>query len=189
MINWQFWKRRDYRVDKIIITKRMIKSGIKKAAQWLNINYSNKKPIIIGVLKGCIPFIGNIMPLLKFDFEIDFMSASSFKGGINRQELVLSLDIKTDISNRDVIILEDIIDTANTLTMIVDMLKKRNPNSIKIVTLLDKKETRKQNLEADFASFIIPNEFIVGFGLDYQEIMRNWPYIATLKKEYIEKKD
>ena len=186
MINWKFWEKKDNRIDKIIINKQKVKIGVKKSAQWLNLNYKNKKPIIIGILKGCIPFIGTILPLLKFDFEIDFMSASSFKGGTDRQELVLSLVIKTDITDRDVIILEDIIDTANTLTMVIKMLKERNPKSIKIVTLLDKPETRQHNLKPDFAAFKIPNKFIVGFGLDYQEIMRNLPYIGTLKKEYIQ---
>ncbi len=180
----------DPRVGEVLIHRRKLHRGIKRAAKWMNYEYKNKTPIIIGILKGCIPFIGSIIPMLKFDFEIDFMSASSFKGGTKRvEQLELSLDLKTDIKGRDVIILEDIIDTARTLSLVVKELKSRQPNSIKIVTLLDKKECRKENLHADFASFEIPNKFIVGFGLDYKEIMRNFDYIGCLSKEYLSEEE
>lgn len=187
MINLINKQKIDPRIGKVLIPTRKLNKGIKNAAKWLNNEYKNKQPVIIGILKGCIPFIGTILPMLNFDFEIDFMSASSFKGGVERQKkLDISLDIKTNIKGKDVIILEDIIDTANTLNMVMQLLKTRKPNSIKIVTLLDKLETRKINLQADYACFKIPNEFIVGFGLDYKEIMRNFNYIGCLKKEFLE---
>lgn len=177
----------DPRIGKVLLKPKQLQKGIKKAANWLNKEYKGKQPIIIGVLKGCIPFIGSILPMLHFDFQIDFMSASSFRGNLERQnKLDISLDITTDIKGKDVIILEDIIDTAQTLFMIIEMLKTRKPKSIKIVTLLDKVETRKVDLYSDYSCFKIPNEFIVGFGLDYKEIMRNFNYIGCLKPEFLE---
>lgn len=171
----------DKRIKEVLISEDELKAGIQRAADWLNKEYANKTPIVIGILKGCIPFIGSIMPLLTFDFEIDFMSASSFKGGTKSTGFIeLLLDLKSDIKDRDVIILEDIIDTAKTLKMIVELLQSRGPKSIRIVTLLDKKEGRKVELDADFSCFNIPMCFIVGFGLDYKEIMRNLPYIGIL---------
>lgn len=187
MVN--FWKKTkvDPRVAEVLISGRQIKKGIKQAANWINTTYKDQKPVVIGVLKGCIPFIGQITPLLTFDFEMEFMSASSFKGATERQkELEISLDLKTDVKDRDVLILEDIIDTARTLTLIVKLLKQRGAKSIKIVTLLDKPECRKEDLHADYSCFVIPNIFIVGFGLDYKEVMRNFNYIGRLKESFLE---
>ncbi len=182
--------KKDNRIFEILISNRQIKKGIKKTAKWLNKEYEDKTPVIIGILKGCIPFIGQISTLLNFDFELDFMSASSFKGGTKgSNDIQISLDLKTNIKGRDVIILEDIIDTARTLKKIIELLKNRNPSSIRLVTLLDKKEGRKVELDADYSCFTIPNKFIVGFGLDYKEIMRNYNFIGCLKPEYIEKEN
>ncbi|MDE5617750.1 MAG: hypoxanthine phosphoribosyltransferase [Ureaplasma sp.] len=179
--------KKDNRIFEILISARQIKKGIKNTAKWLNKEYKGKTPIIIGVLKGCIPFIGQISTLLNFDFELDFMSASSFKGGTNgSNDIKISLDLTCNIKDRDVIILEDIIDTARTLKKIIELLKARKPKSIRLVTLLDKTEGRKVELNADYSCFTIPNKFIVGFGLDYKEIMRNYNFIGCLKPECIE---
>lgn len=179
----------DPRIGEVIITKRQIRKGIKRAVNWINNEYIDKDPpLLIGILKGCIPFFGQIMTQLKFDYEIDFMSASSFKGGTERtKSLDISLDLKIDVKGKNVLIIEDIIDTARTLNLVIQMLKKREPKSIKIVTLLDKPECRVENVVADFSSFTIPNKFIVGYGLDYKEIMRNFDYIGCLSKEYLDK--
>lgn len=177
----------DKRIKEILISEEQLKDGINKAANWLNSHYtSNDCPVIVGILKGCIPFIGSIMPLLKFDFVIDFVTASSFKGGTSGSNCIdLFVNLSHDIKNKDVIILEDIIDTARTLKLVVNKLYELGAKSIKIVTLLDKKEGRVVELDADYSCFEIPNKFIVGFGLDYMEILRNLPYIGILKDEYI----
>ena len=179
----------DKRIKEILISEKQLKTGIKLAAKYLNSNFKSKQcPIIIGILKGCIPFIGALIPLLKFDFAIDFISASSFKGSIKGSSKIdLNIFLTLDVKDKDVIILEDIIDTARTLKLVVLELKKLGAKSIKIVTLLDKKEGRKVDLNADYSCFEIPNKFIVGFGLDYLEILRNLPYIGILKDEYINK--
>ncbi|GAA5414897.1 hypoxanthine phosphoribosyltransferase [Ureaplasma ceti] len=174
----------DPRIKEVLFTEEQLEEGIQKAADYLNKEYAGKTPVVVGILKGCIPFIGKILTKLTFDLEIDFMAASSFKGGTKSTGIIeLALDLRTDIEGRDVLILEDIIDTAKTLKMIVEMLKARNPKSIKIVTLLDKKEGRQVDLEADYYCFEIPMCFIVGFGFDYKEILRNLPYIGILDEK------
>lgn len=181
----------DPRIGEVIISKRQINRGIKRAVKWINNEYIDKDPpLLIGILKGCIPFFGQIMTQLKFDYEIDFMSASSFKGGSERtKSLDISLDLKIDVKDKHILIIEDIIDTARTLNLVIQMLQKRKPKSIKIVTLLDKPECRVENVKADFSSFVIPNKFIVGYGLDYKEIMRNFDYIGCLDKDYLRKEN
>lgn len=178
----------DKRIKEILISEEQLKIGINKAANWLNSNYTSEQcPVLVGILKGCIPFIGSIIPLLKFDFFIDFLTASSFKGGTSANKNIdLYVNLSHDIKNKDVVILEDIIDTARTLKLVVEKLYELGAKSIKIVTLLDKIEGRLVELNADYSCFVIPNKFIVGFGLDYMEILRNLPYIGILKDEYIE---
>ncbi len=174
----------DSRIEKVLITETELKQGIKLAADWVNHEYRNKKPIIVGILKGCIPFIGQLVPQLTIDHRMDFMAVSSFKGqthATGQPEIIT--DMLFDIEGQDILLVEDIVDTARTIKQVIEMLRKRNPKSIKLLTLLDKKEGRRVELEADFACFNIPLVFIVGFGLDYQEIMRNFPYIGVLKEE------
>ena len=176
----------DKRIKEILISEKEIKNKIELAAEWLNDLYKDKNPIIIGILKGCIPFIGNIMPKLKFDYKIEFITTSSFKGNVvGNNPSIIDFNMNSNIKDQDVIILEDIIDTARTLKLVIDKLYELGAKSIKIVTLIDKKEGRKVKLDSDYSCFNIPNKFIVGFGLDYQEIMRNLPYIGILKDEYI----
>lgn len=177
----------DKRIEEVLISEEQLKIGISDAANWLNSNYTSEQcPVLVGILKGCIPFIGAIMPLLKFDFVIDFVTASSFKGGLSGDSCIdLFINLSHDIKNKDVIILEDIIDTARTLKLVIEKLHELGAKSIKIVTLLDKKDGRLVELNADYSCFDIPNKFIVGFGLDYMEILRNLPYIGILKDEYI----
>lgn len=174
----------DHLIKEVLITNDQIHEGIDRAASWINENYKNKKPILLGILRGCIPFFGNLLPRLMIDCKTDFMAISSFKGGLKAQaEPEITLDMSEDVSGQDVLIIEDIIDTAKSLKKIVELLKSRNAKSVRIVTLLDKKEGRKVELDADFFCFEIPNVFIVGFGLDYKEELRNLPYIGILKEE------
>lgn len=175
------------KVEKILISEEQLNEGIKKAANWINEEYKNKKVIFLGILKGCIPFIGKILTQIKIDCEIEFITASSFKGeAYQSDEIEISDDIKKlDLNNKHVIILEDIIDTARTLNKIKQFLINLSPASLKIVTLLDKKEKRIVNLNADYSCFQIPDVFIVGFGLDYKEELRNLPYIGIFNKKYI----
>lgn len=171
-------------IKKILITEKELHQGIQKAANWVNLNYENRVPILLGILKGCIPFFGSLLPKLTISCKTDFMAISSFKGEIKAQsEPEIILDMTENIKGEDVLIVEDIIDTARSLKKVVELLKLRGAKSVKILTLLDKKAGRAVELDADFSCFEIPNVFIVGFGLDYKEKYRNIPFIGILKEE------
>lgn len=171
-------------IDKVLISEEEISEGIDKAAEWVNSNYADKTPVLLGILKGCIPFYGALIPKLDIRCEFEFMAISSFKGQTSASsEPIITLDITLDIKDREVLIIEDIIDTARSLKKIVEYLYSRGAKNVKIITLLDKKEGRKVELDAEYSCFEIPNVFIVGFGLDYQEELRNLPFIGILKKE------
>lgn len=171
-------------VEKILINSRQIKKGIKKAAKWIDENYAGKDLVLIGLLKGCIPFYGQLIANIKTDLVMDFMVVSSFKGqekATGMPEIVT--DIYTDIKGKDVLLLEDIVDSGYTIKYVQEYLQKRNPNSIKVMSLLDKKAGRKVDFKPDYYCFDIDDKFLVGFGLDYKEKLRNLPYIAIFKKD------
>lgn len=174
----------DPRIKEILITEEQINQRISDAANWINEEYQNKEPIMVGILKGCIPFIGKLLPQITVDLRLDFLAISSFKGGIKAAtEPEIITDLKFEVKDQDIILVEDIVDTGRTIKKVIELLESRGAKSIKLVTLVDKKEGRKVELEADFVCWDIPLVFIVGFGLDYKEIMRNLPYIGILKEE------
>lgn len=179
----------DPRIEKIIVTEKEIEQACTRAVEWINKTYENKNFLMVGVLKGCIPFIGKIIDRIKPDMKLDFMTVSSFQsGGITRDEEnhpKIVMDLITDIKGLHVLIVEDIIDTGNSLKAIVDILKMRKPKDIKICCLLDRKCQRRVNLDPDFSGVILPQGFNVGFGLDFLGYMRNLPYVATLTDESI----
>lgn len=174
----------DSRIEKILITEEEINDAIIKAAKWVDREYSTKDLVLVTVLKGSIPFVGSLVPKIKVDFEIDYIAMSSFKGCTKAQSLPeLVTTFCSNLKNKDVLLVEDIIDSGRTISEIIKLLHEQGAKSVKILTLLDKPEGREVKLEADYKCFTIPKEFIVGFGLDYKEKMRNLPYIGILKKE------
>ena len=142
-----------------------------------------------GVLKGVVPFFGEMSQAITIPVQEDFMCVTSFEGGTaSTGKLTFRKDIDHDIEGRDVLILEDIIDSGSTLKLIVELFQARKPASIKICTLLDKPSGRKVDLEPDYTCFTIPAAFVVGFGLDYEDYYRNLPYVGVLKPAvYLEK--
>ncbi|MGL4358803.1 MAG: hypoxanthine phosphoribosyltransferase [Cetobacterium sp.] len=146
------------------------------------------KPILlIGILKGCIPFLGQLVTKLELDVELDFMIVSSFKGtqsAIGIPEI--TKDITTNVKGKHILLVEDIIDSGYTIKYVIDKLKERQPASIKIITLLSKDGNRKVDLEPNYTCFSIPDKFIIGFGLDYKEKYRNYEFIGVLKKEFLD---
>ncbi|MCV3728686.1 hypoxanthine phosphoribosyltransferase [Ureaplasma miroungigenitalium] len=174
----------DKRIKEVLITEEEINARIHDAAEWINTNYANKSPIMIGILKGCIPFLGKLITHVNVDLRLDFMAISSFQGNIVAQtEPEIITDLKFSVQGEDIILVEDIVDTGRTIKKVINLLLARGANSVKVLTLVDKKEGRKVDLVADFVCFDIPLVFIVGFGLDYKELMRNLPYIGILKEE------
>jgi hypoxanthine phosphoribosyltransferase len=172
----------DSRVQKVLITNAQIKVAVKKLASQLNEEYKGKQPILIGVLKGCLPFYNELFLQLTCDPIADFMIVSSYKGTQSKGTAKIVTDTRQNIENRHIIIVEDIVDTGHTLESLKQILMLRKPKSLKIVSLLNKPACRVVKLEPDYICFTIEPVFVVGFGLDYNEHMRNLPYIGELKK-------
>lgn len=146
--------------------------------------YEGNVPLLIGLLKGSILFMADLVKCMDVQLEMDFMDVSSYMGGTESTgEVIINRDLTADVKGRDILIVEDIIDSGRTLSLVVDLLKERGANSVKIVTLLDKKEGRLIDIEADYVGFMCPNEFVVGYGLDYEEKYRQIPYVGVLKEE------
>ncbi|EKA05161.1 hypoxanthine-guanine phosphoribosyltransferase, partial [Streptococcus sp. GMD4S] len=143
-----------------------------------------KNPILIGILKGSIPFMAELVKHIDTHIEMDFMMVSSYHGGTASSGVInIKQDVTQNIKGRHVLFVEDIIDTGQTLKNLRDMFIAREATSVKIATLLDKPEGRVVEIEADYTCFTIPNEFVVGYGLDYKENYRNLPYVGVLKEE------
>jgi len=170
---------------KILLTAEQIQNRVKEIADQITLDYSSidnsiRRPVFICTLKGAVYFFADLTKNIKRPIMLDFAKLSSYKNGTVSGELEMQSDITTDIEGRDVIIVEDIIDSGKTLSFFVDLLKKRNPKSIKICAFLDKKERREVEIEADYVGFDIPCGFVVGYGLDYAEKYRELPYLAEI---------
>ncbi|MBJ8326357.1 hypoxanthine phosphoribosyltransferase [Streptococcus pacificus] len=175
-------------IKKVLYTEEDITKKAKELGQQLTKDYDGKNPLLVGVLKGCIPFLAELIKHIDTQIELDFMVVSSYHGGTTSSgEVKILKDVDTNIEGRDVIFIEDIIDTGRTLKYLRDMFKYRQAKSIKIATLFDKPEGREVAIEADYVCYDVPNEFIVGFGLDYRENYRNLPYVGVLKEEVYSK--
>lgn len=175
-------------IERVLISESEIQQKISEIANVLTEEYKDRFPLVIGVLKGALPFMADLIKQMDTYLEIDFMDVSSYHGGtVSSGEVKIIKDLDTSVEGRDILIVEDIIDSGLTLKYLVDLFHYRKANSIKIVTLLDKPDGRKVDLKADLSGFIIPNEFVVGFGLDYEEKYRNLPYIGVLKPEIYSK--
>ncbi|ALX49429.1 hypoxanthine phosphoribosyltransferase [Lentibacillus amyloliquefaciens] len=171
-------------IEKVLISEDDIAAKCAELGEQLTNDYDGKFPLAIGVLKGALPFMSDILRHINTHLEMDFMDVSSYGGQMRSSgEVKIEKDLDTKVEGRDLLIIEDIIDSGLTLSYLVDLFKYRKANSIKIVTLLDKPTGRTSHIKADIAGFEVPNEFVVGYGLDYQEKYRNLPYIGVLKPE------
>lgn len=171
-------------IKKVMISHDEIVDAAKKLGAQLTKDYQDKNPILVGVLKGSVPFMAELIKHIDTHVELDFMVVSSYHGGTSSSGVInIKKDVDQDVSSRHVLFVEDIIDTGQTLKNLRDMFKDRNVASVKIATLLDKPEGRVVEIEADYTCFTIPNEFVVGYGLDYNENYRNIPYVGVLKEE------
>ncbi|QBF34753.1 hypoxanthine phosphoribosyltransferase [Mycoplasmopsis phocirhinis] len=170
----------DKRFIKILYTREEIEDKIKQMAKWVNQTYANSTNLLlVGLLKGAVPFMAQLIKDISVENEMAFMIASSYDGGTSSTGNVkIIMDIETDIEGRDVLVVEDIIDSGITLHKISTMLKNRNPKSYRIITLLDKPDNRKVDLKPDKAAFSVPDAFLVGYGLDYKEKFRGIPFIG-----------
>lgn len=176
-------------METILLTEEQIRARIEELGQILTAEYADKNPVIVGVLKGVVIFYADMVRKINVPCQMDFMWLPSYSGTNSTGQTVVRQDLKTDIKGRHVLILEDIFDTGTSLDFAVKHLLAKEPASLKICTLLDKPERRRPGitLQADYVGFTIPNAFVVGYGLDYNEKYRNLPYIGILKPEIYSK--
>ncbi len=170
---------------KILYTEEQLQSRIRELGRQLTEDYAGKDPIVIGVLKGVVIFYADMIRQIQTPCQMDFMWISSYEGTDSTGKLVVRKDISSEIKGRHVLILEDIFDTGGSLQFVREHLLQKEPASLKICTLLDKPSRRKPGItvKADYVGFEVPNEFVVGYGLDFNEHYRNLPYVGVLKPE------
>ena len=172
-------------IERILLDEAALRARIAELAAQLSADYAGRKPVLIGILKGSVLFMADLMRAMTLDHTVDFMCASSYSGESSTGVVRLILDLRESIQGRDVLVIEDIIDTGLTLGYLRQNLLTRQPRSLELVTLLDKPDCRKVNISPKYCGFRIPNEFVVGYGLDYDEAYRHLPYIGVLKKSAV----
>lgn len=171
-------------VEKILVPKVEIDNKVQELGGIISREYASKELLMVGILKGAVVFMADLIRAMNIDVQIDFMAVSSYGASSKSSGVVRILkDLDKSIENRHVLIIEDIVDTGLTLNYLLDVLKTRDPASIRICTLLDKPSRREVNVPVDYNGFSIPDEFVVGYGLDYNEKYRHLPEICVLKKE------
>ena len=172
----------------VLLTEEQIRAKVKELAAQITAEYADKDPVFVGVLKGVVVFFADMMKEMKIPSQIDFMWISSYAGS-KSGEMKMVKDVSVNLEGRHVVILEDIFDTGNSLEFTYQHLLTKKPASLKICTLLDKPERRRPGVtvKPDYTGFVIPNEFVVGYGLDYNEHYRNLPYVGVLKPETYQK--
>ncbi|MBP1907383.1 hypoxanthine phosphoribosyltransferase [Paenibacillus turicensis] len=174
-------------IKEILITAEQIKEKVEQLGVQLSKEYAGRNPLVICVLKGAFIFMSDLVKEITVPLELDFMAVSSYGTSTKSSgEVKIIKDLDTSVEGREILIVEDIIDSGLTLSYLIDVLERRKVKSVKIVTLFDKPARRTVNLQADWSGFLIPDEFIVGYGLDYGEKYRNLPYIGVLKPEIYE---
>ena len=169
-------------VDYVMISAVKIEKRVKELAAQMDKLYEGRKPLVVCILKGSVLFFSDLIRNMTTSVELDFMSVSSYGSGTTSSgEVKIKKDLSCDIKGRDVLIVEDIIDSGNTLYNLKKLLITRQPASINLITLLDKPERREVPIEPDYTGFVIEDKFVIGYGLDYAEDYRNLPYIGVLK--------
>ncbi|MBM7854244.1 hypoxanthine phosphoribosyltransferase [Desulfohalotomaculum tongense] len=171
-------------VQKVLLTEEEIRDRVKQLGQQISRDYQGKKVLVVGILKGAMIFLADLVRNISIPTYFDFMAVSSYGSSTQSSGAVRILkDLDRSIEGKHVLIVEDIVDTGLTLKYLVENLNSRGPESLKICTLLDKPERRTVDINAHYKGFTIPNEFVVGYGLDFNERYRNLPYVAVLKPE------
>lgn len=171
-------------IKKVLVSESEIQAICINLGAQITKDYQGKKPLLIGLLKGCMPFMTELMKHLDLYLEVELMGVQSYHGGTaSTGDVKITRDLDIPVKGRDIIIAEDIVDTAKTISIITKLLMYRGANSVEVVTLLDKPAGRVVDFTPKYIGKIIPKEFVVGFGLDYEEMYRNLPYVGVLKEE------
>ncbi|MFC8688214.1 hypoxanthine phosphoribosyltransferase [Brevibacillus porteri] len=171
-------------IEKILLSEEDIAVKVQELGETLAAEYKDKNPLVICVLKGAVIFMADLIRHMNIPCEMDFMAVSSYGSGTESSGMVKILkDLDTSVQSRHVLVVEDIMDSGLTLSRLVELLRHREAASVKVVTLLNKPERRKVDISPDYKGYDVPDEFVVGYGLDYAEHYRNLPYIGVLKPE------
>lgn len=171
-------------IKDILVTEEEIEAKVKELGKQITEDYRDKNLMLVGILKGAVIFMADLAKSIDMPVLMDFMAVSSYgKSSTSTGIVRIIKDLDCSIEDKDILIVEDIIDTGLTLSYLTDNLKKRGAKSVKICTLLDKPDRRKAEVPVDYRGFVIPDEFVVGYGLDYAEQYRNLPFVAALKEE------
>lgn len=173
-------------IESILLSPEQIQEKIETLAQRISRDYQGRPLVLIGVLKGSVIFLADLLRRLTIPCMVDFISLSSYAGNASSGVVRMLLDLKEEITGKHVLVVEDIVDTGLTLSYLIENLNTRHPGSLEVCVLLDKKECRKTALSVKYTGFEVPNRFVVGYGLDYNETYRNLPYVGILKKEVYE---
>ncbi len=171
-------------VLRVLLSEDEIREKVRELGGKITADYKNSNLMLVTVLKGAVVFLADLMRQIDVPAEIDFMVVSSYGSGVKSSGVVkIVKDLDVPLAGKDILIVEDILDSGLTLSYIKELLESRGPRSIRIATLLDKPSRRKVDLQADYIGFLVPDEFVIGYGLDYDEKYRNLPYIGILKPE------
>ena len=173
-------------IQEVLISEEEIERHVAEIGRQISRDYADKNPIFVGVLKGCFLFMADLMRHVTVHCTMDFMSVSSYRGTTSTGAVKINKDLNEDIEGRHLILVEDILDSGVTLNYLKNYLSVRRPASIRVATLMDKPARRKADIYADYSCFEVPDAFVVGYGLDYNENYRNLPYIGILKPEVYE---
>ena len=169
-------------LERVLISSDEIQKRVRQLGNEISGAYQGSQPIFVCILKGAYPFLADLTRCVSVDHEVDFMAVSSYGGGTQSTGVVkIEKDLKANITDRDIILVEDIIDTGLTIAHLMDLLQTRGPRSIRVAALLDKKSARKKEVPLHYVGFEIPKEFVIGYGLDYDEKYRNLPFIGVMK--------
>ena len=169
-------------VEQILYTEEELRSRVRELGSQITADYAGREPLLISVLRGSYIFMADLTRAIHLNVTVDFMAVSSYGAGTaSSGQVEIKKDLSDSIEGRELILVEDILDSGNTLYYLLDVLRARKPASIRICTLMDKPERRAKPIKADYVGFTIPDAFIVGYGLDYAEKYRNLPYVGVLK--------
>ena len=171
-------------INEILLSEEVIQKKVYELGQQINADYADKNPVLISILKGSVVFLADLMKVLDIKCSFDFIAVSSYEGDTESSGVVrLIMDLRESIEDRHVLMIEDIVDTGLTMDYLKENFKTRHPKSLKICSFLTKPENNEINIDVDYTGFEIPNKFVVGYGMDYNEQYRNLPYVGVLKPE------
>ena len=173
----------EHDIERVLISAEEIEEKVAVVGEKISKDFEGKDPVFVGVLKGCFIFMADLMRHVTINCAMDFMAVSSYSGTTSTGAVKINKDLSQDIAGKDVILVEDILDSGITLNYLKNYIMVRQPASVHVVTLMDKPARRKADIYADYSCFEVPDAFVVGYGLDYNESYRNLPYIGVLKPE------